>query len=101
MERKFEASHMAFWESGPTFGFCHHKIDEELRKDDHLAKVFFARRFQEQEMVDFSRFVEIEASMNKCNSKKPDKLSATLLHYKVCVAFVSIFHDLTLVVAIF
>jgi len=48
---------MAFWESGPTFGFCHHKLDGELRKDDHLAKVFSARRFHEQEIVDFSRFV--------------------------------------------
>ena len=43
-------------------------------------KVFSARRFHEQEIVDFP---------------------GLLLHYKVCVAFVSIFHDLTLVVAIF
>lgn len=71
---------MAFWESGPTFGFCHHKIDGELRKDDHLAKVFSARRFHEQEIVIFP---------------------GLLWHYKVCVALVSIFHDLTLVVAIF
>ena len=71
---------MAFWESGLTSGFCHQKIHGELRKDYHLAKICYA-------------------AMQEDFKKKALIVPGLLVMYKVCVAFVFFFHDLTLVVA--